>query len=283
MSISSSAVLVRLSISTWTARKIDKEQSESVSVTTGADAKAGKYIKDLMVGSHYVSDLNKYAGQCRLVYNETTLPWDDMGDRLLPTSMLLDFKKDFNGKRDGFFRMRDYICNNYDALKRVSANYLGAMANPNDYPTVDEVFSKYSWKLTMKTVPESGHLYLDLPAQDLNEMRQALEQENADKTKNAMKTAWHKMHDMLTGMSSKLQEADGDAKKRFYDSFVTNPRELCSLLGHLNVTGDPELDRARVMLERAMQGADIDIIKESPAVREDMKTKVDSILKQFDW
>tara|TARA_R110000868_G_scaffold358321_2_gene619827 strand:+ start:1103 stop:1861 length:759 start_codon:yes stop_codon:yes gene_type:complete len=252
-------------------------------VTTGADAKAGKYIKDLMVGSRYVSDLNKYAGQCRLSYNERTLPWDDMGDRLLPTSMLLDFKKNFNGKRDEFFRMRDYICGNYDALKRVSANYLGAMANAGDYPTVEEVYKKYSWKLTMKTVPESGHLLLDLPAQDLEEMRAALEQENADKTKNAMDAAWHKMHDMLTGMSSKLVEADGDSKKRFYDSFVTNPRELCSLLGHLNVTGDPELESARVMLERTMQGADIDILKESPTVRENMKAKVDAIINQFEW
>jgi hypothetical protein len=57
MSISSSAVLVRLSISTWTGRKIDKHQSENVSAATGADKKAGKYIKDTMVGSTHVSQL----------------------------------------------------------------------------------------------------------------------------------------------------------------------------------------------------------------------------------
>jgi hypothetical protein len=55
------------------------------------------------------------------------------------------------------------------------------------------------------------------------------------------------------------------------------------MLQHLNITNDPELERARVMLERTITGADIDVIKESPAIREDMKTKVDSILKQFEW
>jgi len=283
MSISSNAVLVRLSISTWTAKKVDKHQSENVSVATGADKKAGKYIKDTMIGSTHVSKLNKFANKARNEYAERTLPWDDMGDRLLTTSLLLPFKSDFNGKRDEFCRRRDYICDHYEELKETAANYLGAMYNPDEYPSVDEIYSKYDWKLTIKTVPDSGHLYLDLPAEDMEELRASLEVENQEKTKHAMDAAWHRMHKMLLGMSEKLTETDDDKKKRFYDSFVSNPKDLCDILTHLNITNDPELERARVMLERTITGADIDVIKESPAIREDMKTKVDSILKQFDW
>ena len=281
MSISSSAVLVRLSISTWTGRKIDKHQSENVSAATGADKKAGKYIKDTMVGSTHVSQLNKFANNSRNEYTIRTLPWDDMGDRILTTRLLLPFKADFNGKRTEFLRRRDYICDNYEALKETSANYLGAMYNPEDYPLVDAVYAKYDWRLTVKTVPDSGHLYLDLPAEDMEELRASLEAENQEKTKHAMDAAWHRMHKMLAGMSDKLTETDD--KKRFYDSFVSNPKDLCDMLQHLNITNDPELERARVMLERTITGADIDVIKESPAIREDMKTKVDSILKQFEW
>ena len=283
MSISSSAVLVRLSISTWTAKKIDKHQTENVYRREGADSKAGKYIKDIMVGCKHIGEVTKYANNTRNEYANRTLPWDDMGDRILSTSSLLPFKSDFNGKRDEFWRRRDYICNNYDNLKHISASYLGAMYNPSDYPSVDSVYEKYAWKLTIKTVPESGHLYLDLPAQDLEEMRQALEADKQDKTKHAMDTAWHRMHDMLSSMSAKLTEGEEDKKKRFYESFVSNPKDLCDMLEHLNIANDPELERARVMLERTIKGADIEVIKESPAIREDMKTKVDSILKQFDW
>ena len=283
MSISSSAVLVRLSISTWTAKKIDKNQSENVSAATGADKKAGKYIKDTMVGSTHVSQLNKFAQDSRNEYAARTLPWDDMGDRILTTSLLLPFKSDFNGKRDEFWRRRDCICDNYENLKQTSANYLGAMYNPEDYPLVNEVYEKYDWKLTIKTVPDSGHLYLDLPAEDMEELRASLEAENQEKTKHAMDTAWHRMHGMLTSMSAKLTETDEDKQKRFYDSFVSNPKDLCDMLQHLNITNDPELEKARAMLERTIKGADIDVIKESPAIREDMKTKVDSILKQFEW
>jgi hypothetical protein len=283
MSISSSAVLVRLSISTWTGRKIDKHQTDYVSLMAGADKKAGKYIKDTMVGSTHVSQLNKFANNSRNEYTARTLPWDDMGDRILTTRVLLPFKADFNGKRSEFLRRRDYICDNYEALKETSANYLGAMYNPADYPPVDVVYSKYDWRLTIKAVPDSGHLYLDLPAEDMEELRASLDAENQEKTKHAMDAAWHRMHKMLVGMSDKLTETDDDKQKRFYDSFVSNPKDLCDMLQHLNITNDPELERARVMLERTITGADIDVIKESPAIREDMKTKVDSILKQFEW
>ena len=43
------------------------------------------------------------------------------------------------------------------------------------------------------------------------------------------------------------------------------------------------MERARSALESAMSGADIEVIKDSGAVRQDMKGKVDSILNQFEW
>jgi hypothetical protein len=88
---------------------------------------------------------------------------------------------------------------------------------------------------------------------------------------------------MLLGMSDKLTESDADTKRRWHDSFVTNARDLCRMLSHLNITKDPELERARRALEQVMLGADIEVIKESEAVRQSMKSKVDSILNQFEW
>jgi hypothetical protein len=43
------------------------------------------------------------------------------------------------------------------------------------------------------------------------------------------------------------------------------------------------LETARKQLELTMLGADIDDIKYNPQARETMKTKVDSILEQFNW
>jgi hypothetical protein len=64
---------------------------------------------------------------------------------------------------------------------------------------------------------------------------------------------------------------------------VTNAQELVELLGKMNITNDPKLEDARKQLELTMLGADIETIKESAYVRETMKSKVDDILRRFEW
>jgi hypothetical protein len=287
MSIQSSAVLVKLSISTWAAFKKDKTQTENVALATGADTRAaGRYTKNLMAGTKHVKELNDYAARCRLDYNLTTMPWDDRGDRVLPTSLVLDFKTRFNEKRDEFFRGRDYIITHYAQLKQIAANYLGAMYDPSDYPSEDEVYAKYNWQLSMKPIPDSGHLYLDLPKQDMDELREALDRENEEKLKQAMQAPWTRLHDILTGMSAKLTstgDMEADDKKRFHGTFLTNAQELVDLLGHMNISGDPKLEDARNLLAATIRGQNIEVIKASQEVRDSMKHKVDRILEQFDW
>jgi hypothetical protein len=51
----------------------------------------------------------------------------------------------------------------------------------------------------------------------------------------------------------------------------------------LNITNDPKLEEARRELELAMLGTNIEMIKEDPYARKDVKSKVDSILERFDW
>jgi hypothetical protein len=99
-----------------------------------------------------------------------------------------------------------------------------------------------------------------------------------------MRSPWGQLHEILTAMSKKLTETeDGGKKKRYHDTFVTNAHEMCAMLTHLNVAGDPKLEAARRQLEVAMSGIDIDDIKESAVIRDDVKTKVDAILKKYEW
>ena len=89
---------------------------------------------------------------------------------------------------------------------------------------------------------------------------------------------------MLTSISEKLTDAEGDDnKKRYHDSLVSNPLELCALLTKLNITNDPKLEEARRQLELTMLGTDLEAIKEDKHYRADVKSKVDSILGKFNW
>lgn len=288
MSISNSAVLVSLSISAWTAVKFDKRKTEEVNRAAGASERASKLYKDLMVGTQLVEQANKYAAQCRLANTQWTIPWSNEGERCLPSSLLLDYKTEFNKRRDVFLGYRDKIVESLPTMKLIAIYNMGTMYDPDDWVNVDQdtVWAKYDWVMHFKPVPESGHLYLDIPAQELEEMKASIDASTSDAAKATAKHNWETLYKMLVGMSAKLKQANDDTatkKTRFHDVFVDDAVDLCRMLTHFNISGDPELERARKMLEDTMFGADIEIIKESPMVRERMQTKVDNILNQFDW
>ena len=76
----SSAVLVELQISTWTARKKDKAATAKVAREAGASAKAGNYHKNLLAGCTELEDLKKFVGNARNDhYAMTTTPCPQSG------------------------------------------------------------------------------------------------------------------------------------------------------------------------------------------------------------
>jgi hypothetical protein len=285
MSISERAVLVQLNISTWGTERLDKSQTERINVLNNADAKAGKVHKDLMCGTTLAKDIDLHVGRSRLWNNQNTMPWQDRGARLLPTSLFLSYKDEMNSRETNFETMVNRFVPNYAAAKQTARNYLGSMYREEDYPDVNDIASKYKWTLSVSPIPSSGHFCLDVPAEDLENVRKSCDDFVEQKVAEAMRKPWEDLHNMLTGMSGKLQEVDelNGTPKRFHETFVTNALDLCKLLNHMNITNDPQLDKARQQLELVLAGTDVDDIKENEFVRSDMKKRVDNILNQFDW
>jgi hypothetical protein len=285
MSITSSAVTVELNISVWTANKLDKSATEKVVSDNAAVSNAAQVRKNLMAGTTLRKDIADYAAGCRLWHNTRTLPWADKGARLLATSLFMDYKTEANMRKHKFDTMVDNFLQNYPALVQTAHNYLGSLFNPEDYPSVDDVRDKFGFRLVFSPVPEAGDFRLQVAEQDLYELRQQYEESFSSRLADAMREPWDRLHKMLVGMSEKLTDEEGEdeLKKRYHDTLITNAQSLCSMLTHLNITKDPKLEQARRELELTMLGADIETIKESPEVRKDMKTRLDAILKQYEW
>lgn len=284
MSISSSSILAELNISVWTANKLDKRITNDVLVANGAtNLDAGQFRKNLMSGTTLRKDIADFAASCRLWHNTTTLPWADRGARLLPTSLFLDYKAEANKRKARFDHMVAHFLAEYPKLQLQAQQHLGALYNPDDYPSAEEVASKFGFRMVFTPLPEAGDFRLDVAQEDLDILRKQYDTALNERLQDAMKSQWDKLHDLLTRMSDKLVEPEGEDKRRWHDTFITNAHELCAMLGHLNVTRDPKLDEAKRKLEQAMHGVDIDDIKEDISTREGVKAKLDNILKDYEW
>lgn len=283
MSITSSSVLVELNISIWSANKLDRSETDKLTADNSAVKDAAQVRKNLMAGTSMRKNIEEFAAAARRFHVVRTLPWADRGARLLPTSMFMEYKAEMNKIQAQFYTMVDEFVDKYPALVQTAQNYLGNLFKPDDYPNADEIRSKFGLRLTFSPVPDAGDFRLDVPATELAELSSQYEESFKNRMADAMKEPWDRLHKVLTHMSEKLTEQDGEGKRLYHETLVGNAVELCGMLTHLNVTKDPKLEEARRQLEAAMVGANIDMIRESSTTRASMKGKVDSILKQFEW
>jgi len=283
MSIHEKALLVELNISTWTANKLDRTKTDQILHESNAGTRAGTFVKNLMTGTSLVKDTSDYAALCRTWNTKQTLPWQDRGPRFAPTSMFIDYKRDVDNREQTFWSMVDGVVDGYEEAKEVARVALGSLWNPNDYPDASQIRAKYAWSFNVTPVPKSGHFMVDVPAKELAEMQASCDAGVDVKLKEAMQSAWDRLHSMCLDMSNKLTEGEEGKKKRWHNSFVDNPIELCDLLSHMNITNDPKLEQLRRQLEVTMSGANIEVLKDSLETRQALKRDVDSILKQCEW
>lgn len=285
MGISSSAVLVELNVSNWGASKLDRSVTDTVNANHNATRDASKVYKNLTAGSNLCSDIGKYAARIRLYHNERTMPWSNKGSRLLPTSLVMEYKQHIHNMRITYEGMCNTFFSQYTTIVANAQSNLQGMFKADDYPSLEEVKQKFGFNLVFSPLPEAGDWRLDVASEEMQELQRSYEADFNNRLAEAVRTPWEKLHKELLAMSNKLADdgTDPDKKKRYHDSLIENPQELCRLLTHLNVTNDPKLEEARRELERALMGVDIFDIKEYEHVRSDVKSKVDAIIEKFDW
>jgi hypothetical protein len=277
-SIASSAVLIDLNISVWTARKLDKNVSKEIDINKGATTQAGNYNKHILAGADELERITKLATEIRDWHTRQTLPWSDAGTRLLPMANFFEYKDQMADYEEVFKERVDSFIKNYPNIITVMAFRLGNLFDRNDYPDADIIANRFKLKYTIMPVPEVGDFRVDVE----QGMKEKLEQEykNAydERVNNAMNDAWSRLHQTMARMVERLS---GDDKKIFRNSLVDNALELTGLLTKLNVTKDPKLEQARIGLEKSLMGVSPEDLRQHADLRQDVLARVNSIMENI--
>ena len=284
--LSSSALVVNLSMSVWTGRKLDKRVSEEVDQQNSTKTRAGNYHKNLLAGSGKLEQINKLAGAIRTWHYTFTQPWSDSGDRVLPMTMFVDYRARLTDYETQFSTAVNEFLNEYDTMVAAAAFQLGDLFNREDYPLREDITGKFGFRYAFSPLPVSGDFRVDINEQGLTELRTHYEGVMAERTTTMMKDAWDRLYDVLSRMSERLADdvVDGEPKRRiFRDSLVDNAIDVCKLLKHFNTTGDTRLEAMRQQLEDAMRGVDAQSLRDSDVLREQTKNKVDALLDKFSF
>jgi hypothetical protein len=292
ISIASSAMLVELNISTWTARKLDKKVSAEVDTANGTKTNAGNYNKNLLAGTGFLDTILKYAANARAWHISQTLPWSDNGLRLLPVSNFITYKEQLNTLETNYNALVEKFIVAYPNLVSAAAFQLGTLFNREEYPEADTIGKKFKFGVNFLPVPTVNDFRVDIGEEAKQEILLSCQTAYEDRLNSAMQDAWGRLHEQLLRMSDRLSDLDTPRElknggkvftKVFRDSLVENAVELVDLLKHFNLTNDPSMEQARKDLNDAIMYHDADDLRDHPEARVAVKEKVDAILSKFNF
>ena len=281
------AMLVEFNASVWTARKLDKTTTDEVVAHKNATAKdAARVNKHLLAGRTELDVITQAVGRARSYVSDHTLPWSDSGLRLLPTKNFMAFTERMHEFNDEIEALVKSFVTIYPTLITAQAMALGDMFKRDDYPTANEIMTKFAFRVNYMPVPVAGDFRVDVGNEAQAELKQKLDELAEERINNAMRDIRERLSTHLKRMSDRLTTdyVQGEAKqRRFHDSLVDGALELCDLTKSLNVVGDTALEDARKELEGLLVGVTAQELRKNEAVRQDTKKAVDAILDKFSF
>lgn len=285
--IDTCALLVEFNASVWTARKLDKSTTDEVVANKNAAAKdAARVNKHLLAGRTELEVVQQAIGRARQYVYDNTSPWSDSGIRLLPNKLFMTFAARMNEFDEEISALVKSFVSIYPTLITAQALALGDMFKRDDYPTANEIVTKFSFRVNYMPVPTAGDFRVDVGNQAQAELKERLEKLTQERIDYAMADVRERLGAHLKRMSDRLTTdyINGEAKsRRFHDTLVDGALELCDLTKVLNVTGDTSLEDARKQLEQLLVGVTPTELRKNEAVRQDVKKNVDAILDKFNF
>lgn len=274
------AMIVRLSISVWTARKFDKSVTAQVASDYAVDDTVGRYNK-VLIAKDAIKSITQVVSSARTFHYENTLPWDDGGGRLLPSKNFVKYSKKmraFKEKYEG--AVRDFL-DNYDSYRDDSAVKLGRMFNPADYPGKQEIGQKFGFSTDIEPVPVSSDFRVSLQSEEADSIKSEMDKRLKERLADATRDLYVRLNDVIAKFAERL--ADKDAV--FRDSLVENVVELVNLLPNLNVMNDPKLEAICTETKKKLLAMEPDTLRKDEVVRakavKDSKAILDKMSSYF--
>lgn len=282
--VARAAMLVDLNISLYSGRKQDKTTQGEVTAAKGsASKKAASVYKNLFAECKELDAVTKFQARARAEHYRLTTPWNDQGSRLLPTALLQEYKTAMNRCEAEFNLLVDAFLDKYDTLVAAAAFQLGTLFDRDEYPSRGQVARRFRWDLSFTPLPTAGDFRLDIEREVQDELVAQYERKLEAQLQQANQESWDRLHKALSRMSDRLVIEDDGKKRTFHDTMITGAQELCELLTAMNVTQDPDLEKARCKLEAVLSGVTPKELREEESTRVETKRKVDEILAAFDW
>lgn len=270
------AMLVRVSISQWTARRHDAQATREVIENHGASSDAGRFNKAL-VDPEALRPVQKIANEARTFHYAQTLPWGDDDARILPAENYLEYTRALRDLGATFDQAARDFAGQYPELIERARGALNGLFRAADYPSPDDILRRFSFSVSVSPLPDAADFRVSLGAEETARVRVQIEKDAQAAIAGAMRDLWERLREVIRHAAERLRDRDAI----FRDSLIGNIAELCSLIPRLNLTGDPALATLAEEAARTLGAQDPADLRRSEFARSIAAKDADAILAKM--
>ncbi len=271
------AMIVTLSASCWSGRMADKEATQELLASKAAAKTAGSFIK-VLVDKKHLKDVRMAINSMRDYHNNQTMPWDNNGGRLLPSSKYSQYTMKLRELQRELEAAVTIFVKNYDDYVTESSIALGDLFDKEEYPFAADLGTKFFLDSEFSKINEAADFRVDIPEEDREEIKKQIESKVETKHADSMEKLWKRIYVAVEHMTEKLI----DEKGIFRDSMIENIKQLVSVLPALNILDDPELADMTTELKDGLCGYTAKELRTDKVLRKDVATKSTELMSQIE-
>ena len=256
------AMIVKLTITKWSARKHDRKISKEVAANYGTSEDRGRYNKVLIAQNH-LKAIQQSENATRTFHYQQTLPWKDDGARILPSANYLEYTQEIRQLKAAFEKEVAAFIDSYPALVAQARYELNGLFDAADYPDPAKIGSKFKFEVEVDPLPCADDFRVTLQAGEVDKIKGEIAARLKAAEQDAVNDLYNRLHSAVKHMMEKLQDKEGI----FRDSLVTNIRDLCELIPRLNFTGDSRLEELSAQAEKDLAAYDPEDLRKNQFAR----------------
>ena len=284
--LSSASMLVDFSASVYTARKKDVSASEELETIKKADPNVANVHKKLLGNCPELVAVQKFVGNTRNAHSSMTLPWSDMGMRLLPTSTFFKYKQYMTKAEQEFHTLVEKFFDIYEDAVVNAQTLLGDLYNPANYPPLDVLRHKFGWRLNFVPLPTSGDFRVEMEQEQAKSLAEEYDKHYTAMFGKAIDSMMGDLMKYLARLSDRLDYKSQEDKKVFHDTVTSNITDMLENLLVPLADKDKRLHTLTRQLMDTFEGISADALREDGALRQNTKQSVDDVIssiKSLGW
>ena len=279
-SIATSAMVVSLSRSVPDLVKNDPEAARALARIKHADPKRVTSRKKL-IDSPQHNALQKLSRTIYRWHMDNTLPWGNLGARLVSNAKLLDYQAQMEDFANEFYQLKAEFLDDYPRAASAAQMELGDLFDQSLFPSVYALDCRIAIHIDYEPLVDPDNWIVQVGNQAAHAMKSQYEDMLKRRVESAYSDVFKRLREPLENMSKMLNYSGDDKPTGFHDTLVSNVAKFVELMRNCNVTNDATMTGITNNLRMALDGITPDALRNSETQRLQTKQDIDKIIQQM--